>query len=548
MPNIAQYDAPQLGLQPDERGVSAAERVGRHIDSAYSQAATAISDTGRRVGSAIETAGDVAVKAAEHQEISKGSAAFATFMQNKEQQWNDTVKNADPNDPTLAQKFLNENLNPDLDKMKDSFLTEGGQKWAEQHIEALRNHMATKTAADMSRMAGDAVVVNTRQTINALSNSVRADPSSLDFSLKTLDSSVEGVVGSSPTLTGTDAARVRMEVTQRGKEEIVKSAALGYIQRTGAMPKWATDPKYAPYINGSELKQFEQTARMYNRMGEAEARAERAERDYNNRTDFNAKVNALEASTMPEKVGDQPQLPSNYWEQLKQLSTHPGAALEPGRLKTMVTNGEAITARLGKPEPLGPVSHAATMDLLRDIRSGKVSDTTPIYDAYQNNKLNNADFKFLTDEFRNLRTPQGQALESDRKLFMQRFSRVIDGSMTEAGTPSILGAQRLYDFEMTARRQEDDLRKKGLDPHLVYDPTSQYFFGKPENIAKFHVSMTEAQQYDKTLRGMDKAAAAGAAPAAPAFKPPPDWQFSPSRRQYRDPQGRIHDIDGNLVK
>src|SRR3569833_3896052 len=162
MPKIAEYDAPQLGLTPDERGVSATERVGRHIDSAYTQAASVISDTGRRIAGAVEDVGNVAVKAVEHQEISKGSAAFATFMQNKEQQWNDTVKNADPNDPTLAQKFINDSLNPDLDKMRDSFITEGGQKWAEQHIEALRTHMATKTAADMSRLAGDAVVVNTR--------------------------------------------------------------------------------------------------------------------------------------------------------------------------------------------------------------------------------------------------------------------------------------------------------------------------------------------------------------------------------------------------
>ena len=33
-----------------------------------------------------------------------------------------------------------------------------------------------------------------------------------------------------------------------------------------------------------------------------------------------------------------------------------------------------------------------------------------------------------------------------------------------------------------------------------------------------------------------------------AFMPPAGWQFSPSRKQYRDPQGNIFDISGNPVK
>lgn len=32
------------------------------------------------------------------------------------------------------------------------------------------------------------------------------------------------------------------------------------------------------------------------------------------------------------------------------------------------------------------------------------------------------------------------------------------------------------------------------------------------------------------------------------FKPPAGWQFSPSRQQYRDPNGAIYDISGKPVK
>src|SRR5262249_31708516 len=141
------------------------------------------------------------------------------------------------------------------------------------HSAQLRQHLFQKTSADMATLAGQAAVVNTRQTVNGLSNTVRSDPSSMDFALRTLETSVDGMVGSSPNLTGVAAAKVRSEVVQRGKEEIIKSAAMGYIEKTGEVPAWATDPKYSPYINGTELKQFAQAARYYERLGKSEQRA-----------------------------------------------------------------------------------------------------------------------------------------------------------------------------------------------------------------------------------------------------------------------------------
>jgi hypothetical protein len=35
---------------------------------------------------------------------------------------------------------------------------------------------------------------------------------------------------------------------------------------------------------------------------------------------------------------------------------------------------------------------------------------------------------------------------------------------------------------------------------------------------------------------------------APAFKPPKDWQFSPSRQQYRGPDGKTYDLSGKEVR
>ncbi len=261
MARIAQFEAPEgLGLRPSEVGIAAVAGAARRVQGEYNEAAASKEIAGRRLGSAISTAGEVATSFIDHQEISHGANALAGLVQAKTQQWNDIAKHADPNDPTVAQKFLTENLEPDLDKFRSGFLSQKAGQWAEHHVEQFRQHMFEKTSADMSTLAGQAAVVNSHKTVNGLSNTVYSDPSSLDFALKTLDTSVGGIVDSSPNLSGAAAGKAKGELLQAGREAIVKSAAVGYIEKTGQVPPWATDPKYSPYINGAELKQFEKAA------------------------------------------------------------------------------------------------------------------------------------------------------------------------------------------------------------------------------------------------------------------------------------------------
>jgi len=538
MPQIRTFEAPALGLRPTETGATAAERAARRVQGEYNEAAAAQSAVGSAISSTVREAGDIATKFIEHQEISRGSKMFSDLIAAKTKQWDEIAKSADPNDPTVARRFLDQNLEPDLQKIQQGgFLTEKGQTWAESHIAQFRQHMVSKTDADMATLAGHAAVINTRQTINNLSNTVRGDPSGLDFSLRTLESSVGGLVDSSPNLRGAEAARVRNEVMQKGKEEIVKSAAMGFIEKTGNVPPWATDPKYSPYINGTELKQFEQAARYYQRLGRSEARADRAERDYNDKRDFNSRVNELELSTAPKNAGDPPQLPQDYWQKLRELSTHPGASLEPGRLKTMVTNGETITERLNKPEPLARVSNATTQRLMTEINSGAMADTRKIYEEFGAGNLSTAHFNFLTKAFNDIRTPDGAALGQDRAEFFKKYAASIDGAM-DLGGHSALGSQRMYAFQMEARRIENDLRTKGLDPHLAYDPSSQYFVGKPENIARYRVSMQDAQGYEKSLKEGIKAPPIPLTIQGTEVKiPPPDQREV--GKVYELPKGRF---------
>lgn len=538
MPQIPQYEAPQgIGLHPSETGINATAGAARRLQGDYSEAAAAKSETGRRFGQDVEVAGDIGVKAIDHQQISEGAKTFAGMTAKKTQEWNDTVKNADPNDPTTAKKFIEENLEPALDEFKKGFITEKGQQYAEAHADSLREHMFHKTTADMATLAGEAAVVNTRQTINGLSNTVRSDPTSMDFALQTLETSTAGLVDSSPNLTGTAAAKVKTEVLQKGKEAIIKSAALGQIEKTGEVPDWVSDPKYSKYIDGAELKQLAQAAKYYERLGKSEERAARVQRDYESKVDFNTKINELEASVMPEKVGDRPTLPADAWDKVRELSQHPGAALDPGRLKSLVTQFDTITNRMNKPEPLTRVSNATEMGLIKRFRATDDSRLEPgedatkaVYEEYDAGRLTTAGFRRMLNEA-NLRTPEERALAQDRKEFFKQTALAIDPSFGATAE----GQQKTYFAEMDARRQEASLRKQGKDPHLVYDPRAPEYFGRPENLAKFKASLTDLMHGLQQEGGA--APAAGEGPARPRSKAERD-ALAPGT-QYVAPDGSV---------
>jgi hypothetical protein len=364
MPNIRTYDAGDIGLRPTETRIEAragtarrigafsnqvagatemlarsTEQLGRETESLGSYVSEAGHQSARAIASTIETAGRQAEKIADHQQIVAGAPAFAKLMQAKEDQWNATAKGADPNDPTTGKKFLDGNLEPDLQKFSEGFYTEGARHWAESQVNAFRQHMYAKTAADMSTAAGQAAVVGQHQTINSLSATVRSDPSSLDFSLATLDHATEGVLSTSPNLSAADAARARGAILQKGKEEIIKSAALGHIEKTGQVPSWATDPKYAPYVNGAELKTVEGYAKAQQRFAQSEARAARLEAKQNAQADFNKRFN----DRIGELVTDQgiAAPTAEWWRKVKEDMKTDGAQLEPGRVEQLVNWGNA---------------------------------------------------------------------------------------------------------------------------------------------------------------------------------------------------------------
>lgn len=507
MPNIKSYEAPALGLRPSETGVESVAGAARRVGAFYNQEAGSLqqlgSETaqlgndkarmfnslGRNASSDIEAAGDVYLKYETHKEVSQGSAVASDMLVDLDNKWNEIKKTADPNDPSVRQKFMEEVVKPRLEKFQNgddngqTFTTEDSQKFAQGIVNKYYDHFNTKTSADMATMAGIAAHQNAQRTINSLSNAVYSDPSTLQTALDTLDHSTGHIASSSPTLDAETAARVKGELDLKGKEALIKSAALGAIQKSADPEKTAEEwiKKYPDQINGSEAKMFAGYAR-------GQIRARNYDYEQNRRRE---KEIAQDKST---------ELTNQYLIDVRskdpRISGDPTAVKilnDPNLTKTDKNNLLNYVDRTLKPETDSRLSQQTFVGLLRDLRAPNADPDAVMQKAWdarlmdpgKPGSMTEQDFNQFRQEVVARKTPEGAALERDRSLFFKQYAGAIAGT----GYDPAMGSPKLYNAEADARRMESMLRSKGLDPHLAYDPSSEYFLGKPERMAKWQQSM-----------------------------------------------------------
>lgn len=490
-------------------------------------------DTGNRVAGAARDSLEVVKDYEDHREISAGAASFAQMQSNLTDQWNQVAKHSDPNDPSVAAKFRETVLEPALKQFQSGFNTDASQKFAEQKIDALRQHMFEKTAADMSTLAGVAVHKNLTDSTTAMSNTAITDPSSVPNLLAGVDHSIAGVVGSSPTLSATDAARVSAEVSSATKKAIVQSGAIGAIQKSGN-PEATADEwirKYPDYINGNEAKMLAGNARQ-------QIRANNYDTEFSRRRQKEIATDRSNEATSQYLIDVRSQDPK--------LANDPTAKKilnDQTLTKTDKNNLLNYVDRQLKPETDSRLSQGTFVSLLRDLRAPDADPDKVMQKAWdarlsdpgKPGSMSEKDFNQFRAEVVARKTPEGAALEHDRADFLKNYAPSIVGTNYQPG----IGDPKLYNAEMDARRVENDLRKKGLDPHLAYDPASPHFLGKPERVQKWQSSLQQdLQTRASTPNFSDRFA--GAAPekrndVMPAV-PPPDQRPA---GLYETPRGTL---------
>ncbi len=505
-------------------------RVGSETSALGAEKGAALTSIGRNVGSSIEAGGQAAVQYLEHKDISQGSAAYAQLFAQKTQQWNDIANKSDPNDPTTAPKFM-QSLEGDLATFKDDgFLTEGGQKWAEAHVDALRQHLAEKTQADMASKAGDAVIVNQKQMVNSLSAGVHGDPQSLDFAIAALKSSTEGQISSSPNLNVAQASRVRSEYLQTGMESIVKSAAIGYIEKTATIPPWATDPKYAPYINGAELQMLEKAAKTQAKVDNlTNKQAEIAQRQINERKAEGAANQSLTNNVKIDQQTSKPVINPQFFKDALDIAKMPDAPQ--GLARTLIDWGESQQNKETR-----PVDDSATRQGLTDRLFDPTNPTTrqDLMRAQVAGKLSDHSFQSMERLVTELETSPLKG------PIWQDTAAAVKGELILSGVgipgKDIPGEANYAKWAQTfipqylAKSRAGTLPPNALD---VKDPTSMI----SQSMAPFKRTVTQrANDYVSSLGGTATGIPAARNDAMPAI-PAPDQR--PAGSIYETPKGKM---------
>lgn len=469
MPNIRTYNAGELALRPTETGVDATVQTARRIGGIYDDIASAEKQSGdafaRSLGEGIQAAGDAYVAYQDHQQISAGMPAAAALMNGLQKQVNDITRNSDPNNPSVYGKFSEQTLEPALEKFQESFTTEKSQQWAMAQANQIREHMQRTISADMSTKASQAVQVNLQQTVNVASNTVRDDPSALPATLDLITHSTQHVVESSPTISPDDAARVNGEVLQKMKEQIVKSAVLGAIEKNpDAGLRLASDPRYSKYINGNEAQQFANEVKRQNKADEVNARIlqDRQARLTSEKTFDDVNV-ALHGDTPPT---------------LADIRKIPHDQITPEHRQQLFN----ILEHQNNKETLKPSAQYAQglMDTLTDMwrpqgDPKKITTVSELQSRYADGVINYEGYVRAKKELLNPNDDNGMTLQANRAEAMKLMTPLLN-PQNDAGTRNHQGYDRVQNAYISIRRLEDIAREKTGDPTNVYNPKSPYYY------------------------------------------------------------------------
>lgn len=443
MANIRQSEAPQgIGLNPTETGIEAIAGTARRVGTFGNQIADLYGQEGSELKSTITDVGSVAENYMTHRDISAGAANGAQFIAQKNDQWNEIAKTADPNDVTIKQKFIEENLNPALEQFKSGFSTERSQQWAEHFVDQYRAHMSEKTSADMSTLAGIAVRKNVATTVNALSSAVASDPSSLDFALKSVDHSIGATVASSPNISATDAAAVTSEVGLKAKESIVKSAISGMIQKNPNIDLDAIQKKYGDYINGAEMKMFQKATQTQAKVDAYHDKsAQIAQRQLDDLNVHKSATDAITKNVSIDPNSGKPIInPKFFNDALDIAKQNPNAPTAAATVRTMLDWGESqmsksdhstdpavastIDSRMFVPD--NPTTKMDVMRAEADKKMSSADASLRMKIIDQRDKLpTDPQFKFAMDGAKQLidgRTPGERSMQAGKyATFMQEF-------------------------------------------------------------------------------------------------------------------------------
>lgn len=218
--------------------------------------AAATAEAFRSVGQNIAQTAEVIDRHVSQQETSKLTKTASDTLFGLTSQWNDVAAKTDPNDiDKAAEDFTNNTLNPTIEKLGgDLFTREANQLKARMQVE-IKGHLQNKILADQSALNGVAVQKNLNDSVNTLSQTAYADPTSAAAGISLFNQNLDAQLATHK-ITPETAATIRRELTDKAGREIETASGRAMAERNPDELLKAINSGQFKYLDGLQLSQL----------------------------------------------------------------------------------------------------------------------------------------------------------------------------------------------------------------------------------------------------------------------------------------------------
>lgn len=517
MPRLPIYENQDVGLRPSDRGTNAVVGAARRISRASDEGAAGLERVAageRRIGGEMEAlgratgaegvrfagnlgeavagAGKLALDYATHREVSRGAKEFAETQDSLTNSWNEMVRQADPNDPSVAAKFRETVLQPTMEKFGQGFMTEGGQKYAETRTAQLRTHFFEKTTADMMTLAGQATANNVHEMANRASNTAMRDPSAVPHLLRGVDTDITAMVESNPNIKGVVASKAKLELTLKTKKAIVQAGVIGAMKSSLDPEKTAEEwaAKYPAFLDGKDLKALSSAAKSelrYRKYDDDVAMARQKQL-------IKETSEAVRDNHIKNLYSDNPAVSNSVT--IKSIVNDQN--LQPNDREHLIN----VVNRQFKPETKAEISNRTFTDMLSRMRlpDGDPDKLTSLDEVFvarakkqdEPGSLNAADMNELRRHFTDLQTGDGSKLGIRTNEFLRGYKGLITKSNPMLGNIDPSGDAQFYLFQDWVHSKVAEYRQAKKNVYDLFDPSKPDYVGKPEALEPFQKSLEQS--------------------------------------------------------
>lgn len=477
--NIREYTNPIGGLQPNEGAQRAEEFAARTIQSNYNS-------IGHDIDQGIRQAGGAFLEHRTREEISQGAGEIAVIADGQRQQWQQILRDADPNDHTVGTQFIQEHAEPAYEAWVNQATTEESRAWRQSQVATLRQHTYERTAADMATRSGEALEANMTTLATHVTNLVANDPTQLNLGLGLLHNSIEGIIQNDPNLTPAQAEHARGVLTATLSQQTANAAVVGMAQRDPAAARalLATGGAFSEYLDGADHARLgnyidaeEERHATQARMAAAETRRQQVQ-------DANTVERDLVASLYdPDHPGTM-RIPADFGTRFQAYAAMPGA--DGGTARALLSMSHTIVedAARGVPAVTDPQIFNSLVGRMT-IAPGQPNAVTSaeIYSAAAAGHLSIHDASLLTSwQNDNERPTPGvtQAREGIART-VDSFKSTITSSTMLSPHADAEGDQRYGQFQWEVYTRFNQLRADGQTPEQAVarltDPRSPDYIG-----------------------------------------------------------------------